>query len=173
MVDTHEEKKASLLKYLDNIEKSIVTKEGKEDLVITENDSVYGEKRIKVSSNDYYIPNINQLILQFDGEDKQRKLICEDNDDNYCISLEAERNDMMEDFECYLEEHALSAHDVYYTKPGEIPVYDEHQIERMAFIDVANNDTIIFLYILCFIITSKYYLVHVSKPAFWYKWWVN
>ena len=30
MVDTHEEKKASLLKYLDNIEKSIVTKEGKE-----------------------------------------------------------------------------------------------------------------------------------------------
>lgn len=31
MVDTHQEKKASLLKYLDNIEKSIVTKEGKED----------------------------------------------------------------------------------------------------------------------------------------------
>lgn len=54
--------------------------------------------------------------------------------------LEKERLEIIGDFNEYLESHALSSHEVFYTKPDELPNLETNETERMAIIDVANND---------------------------------
>ena len=54
--------------------------------------------------------------------------------------LEREREEMISEFDDYLNNHALTSHVVHYTKPNELPNLETNETERMAIIDVANND---------------------------------
>ena len=54
--------------------------------------------------------------------------------------LEAERQEVISDFDEYLKEHSLSSYLVRYTHPDEVPNLTRMDREQMAIIDVANND---------------------------------
>ena len=54
--------------------------------------------------------------------------------------LEAERQEVVNDFDEYLVEHSLASHLVGFTHPDEVPSLTRMDREKMAIIDIANND---------------------------------